>query len=209
MNKKSVTSLAIIVGCLAIVGFTTSFAYFSAQFDELNNNNSSLTSSKVGNILYEGETTFTGTDVYPGLKAVQTFTISKGQDAGTGIYEIDLASTLPSAFGSDVQISLYKTTDPETNNISRSEGTLTQTAEGFQKEDSITINGTPELVYGPTVLTNSSKIVLEQIEFNTETLAETTYYLVYEYANNGNQNAQQGETFSGKVTVTLAARGSL
>ena len=59
------------------------------------------------------------------------------------------------------------------------------------------------MVYGPEDLTNNNQITLEQYKFNTETLEKTTYYLVYNYKNNGNQNAQQGQTFSGKVTVRL------
>ena len=43
------------------------------------------------------------------MKAIQTFTIEKGSQEGTGIYEIDLASTVPEVFGSDIEITLYKT----------------------------------------------------------------------------------------------------
>ena len=139
------------------------------------------------------------------MQNIQTFTIEKGSQEGTGTYEIDLASTLPEVFGSDIEITLYKTTTPETDNVERVEGEITQTAEGFIKEDEIIINGSPEIVYGPETLTNSSEIILEQADFDTSTLAKTTYYLVYNYKNNGDQNAQQGQTFSGKVTVKLIA----
>ena len=140
------------------------------------------------------------------MKAVQTFIIEKGSQEGTGIYEIDLAGVVPEVFGNDIEITLYKTTDSVANNVVREEGELTQTSEGFVKEDTITITGTPEIVYGPTTFTNTSEIILEQANFDTTTLQKTTYYLVYEYKNNGNQNVQQGQTFSGKVTVKLIAQ---
>ena len=205
MDTKHWLSLGIILSCLLIVGVTTSFAYFTANITKENENKTKVESGAIGSIKYDGELTFNETNIYPGMQNIQTFTIEKGSQEGTGTYEIDLASTLPEVFGSDIEITLYKTTAPETDNVTRKEGSLTQTAEGFIKEDEIIINGSPEIVYGPETLTNNSEIILEQADFDTSTLAKTTYYLVYNYKNNGNQNAQQGQTFSGKVTVKLIA----
>ncbi len=206
MNKTHWVSLGIIIASIFIIGITTSFAYFVANVQRENQNNTSLTSGSIGNISYNGELTYTGVNIYPGEKGIQTFTIEKGSQSGTGIYEIDLEANVPEAFGNDIEITLYKTTTPEINNIEKKEGTIVQTNEGFYKEDEITINGTPELVYGPEALTTNSQIILEQADFNTETLEQTTYYLVYEYKNNGNQNAQQGQIFNGKVTVRLISK---
>ena len=206
MNKTHWVSLGIIIASIFIIGITTSFAYFVANVQKENQNNTSLTSGSIGNISYNGELTYTGVNIYPGEKGIQTFTIEKGSQSGTGIYEIDLEANVPETFGNDIEITLYKTTTPETNNIEKKEGTIVQTNEGFYKEDEITINGTPELVYGPEALTTSSQIILEQADFNTETLEQTTYYLVYEYKNNGNQNAQQGQIFNGKVTLRLISK---
>ena len=205
MDTKHWVSIGIILSCLVVVCITTSFAYFVASIEANNINELNFNTATVGSIKYNGQTTFNETEIYPGMKYVQTFTIEKGSQAGQGVYEIDLEGILPEEFKNDVTITLYKTTDPITNSITRVEGELTQTSEGFVKEDTITINGDPEKVYGPNPLTNSSEIVLEQAEFNTETLEKTTYYLVYEYNDNGNQNTQQGKTFSGKVTVKLIA----
>ena len=203
MDTKHWLSLGIILSCLLIVGVTTSFAYFTANITKENENKTKVEAGAIGSIKYDGELTFNETNIYPGMQNIQTFTIEKGSQEGTGTYEIDLASTLPEVFGSDIEITLYKTTAPETDNVTRKEGSLTQTAEGFIKEDEIIINGSPEIVYGPETLTNNSEIILEQADFDTSTLAKTTYYLVYNYKNNGNQNAQQGQTFNGKVTVKL------
>ena len=205
MDTKHWVSIGIILSCLVVVCITTSFAYFVASIEANNINELNFNTATVGSIKYNGQTTFNETEIYPGMKYVQTFTIEKGSQAGQGVYEIDLEGILPEEFKNDVTITLYKTTDPTTNSITRVEGELTQTSEGFVKEDTITINGDPEKVYGPNIFTNSNEIVLEQAEFNTETLEKTTYYLVYEYNDNGNQNTQQGKTFSGKVTVKLIA----
>ena len=205
MDTKHWVSIGIILSCLVVVCITTSFAYFVASIEANNINELNFNTATVGSIKYDGQTTFDETEIYPGMKYVQTFTIEKGSQAGEGVYEIDLEGILPEEFKNDVTITLYKTTDPTTNSITRVEGELTQTSEGFVKEDTITVNGDPEKVYGPNIFTNSSEIVLEQAEFNTETLEKTTYYLVYEYNDNGNQNTQQGKTFSGKVTVKLIA----
>ena len=206
MKTKLWVSIGIIVGCLALVSLTTSYAYLTASITKENQNNTGLQSTRIGSISYNGQLTFNETEVYPGMKAVQTFTIEKGTQEGPGTYEIDLASVLPDVFGTDIEITLYKTTDEVANNVVREEGELVQTSEGFTKEDQINITGSPEIVYGPTALTNNSQIVLEQTDFETDTLAKTTYYLVYDYKNNENQNSQQGQTFSGTVTVRLIAQ---
>ena len=206
MKTKLWVSIGIIVGCLALVSLTTSYAYLTASITKENQNNTGLQSTRIGSISYNGQLTFNETEVYPGMKAVQTFTIEKGTQEGIGTYEIDLASVLPDVFGTDIEITLYKTTDEVANNVVREEGELVQTSEGFTKEDQINITGSPEIVYGPTALTNNSQIVLEQTDFETDTLAKTTYYLVYDYKNNENQNSQQGQTFSGTVTVRLIAQ---
>ena len=74
--------------------------------------------------------------------------------------------------------------------------------EQLYQEDSLNITGTPELVYQGT-LSNNSQIILEQADFDVTTLEKTTYYLVYHYKNNGNQDDQQGKSFSGAISVRL------
>ena len=206
MDTKHYLTIGIIASCALIIGLTVSFAYFSANITHDNVNETGINSGSIGSIVYNGEEIYEGVDIYPGMKAVQTFTIEKGSQEGPGTYEIDLASVLPDVFGTDIEITLYKTTDEVANNVVREEGELVQTSEGFTKEDQINITGSPEIVYGPTALTNNSQIVLEQTDFETDTLAKTTYYLVYDYKNNENQNSQQGQTFCGTVTVRLIAQ---
>ena len=139
------------------------------------------------------------------LRGIQTFTIEKNSASGKGIYEIDLKGILDESFGSDVEITLYKSTDVA-NNVTIKEGNSTisgDTTKQYYKEDSVVLNGTPEKVYGTKALQNKGQIILEQADFDNTTLLKTTYYLVYCYKNNGNQDTQQGKSFSGEISVRL------
>ena len=58
MNKTHWVSLGIIIASIFIIGITTSFAYFVANVQRENQNNTSLTSGSIGNISYNGELTY-------------------------------------------------------------------------------------------------------------------------------------------------------
>ncbi len=201
MNKK-ITILIILI-CTLIVGIGVSLAYFVANnSNDGNETNLNVTTERLGSILWTGTKVFTSYDLLPGQMGIQEFTIEKNSDNGIGIYEIDLAGVLPEEFGTDIEISLYKTTDPISNNITVDVADPTLENEQLYQEDSLNITGTPELVYQGT-LTNNSQIILEQTDFDVTTLEKTTYYLVYHYKNNGNQDNQQGLTFSGTISVRI------
>ena len=201
MNKK-ITILVIII-CTLVVGIGVSLAYFVANNqNDGNETNLNITTERLGSILWTGTKVFTSYDLLPGQIGIQEFTIEKNSDNGIGIYEIDLAGVLPSEFGSDIEISLYKTIDPISNNVTVNVADPTLENETIYQEDSLNITGTPELVYQGT-LTNNSQIILEQADFDVTTLEKTTYYLVYHYKNNGNQDDQQGLTFSGTINVSI------
>src|SRR5574344_1698938 len=208
MENKDYKMIMIILICLAVVTIGGSFAYFYAVVTgtgNTTNNTTSTTAVSLGTVNYDGETTFTGANIYPGYIGIQTFTISPG-NTGTGRYEIDLASTLPTEFGEDVEITLYKTTDPTNNYLTKTTGTLTKNSNQFYQEDTLTTTGTLTTVYSGT-LTNNSQIILSEEDFTIPGFNTTTYYLVYHYKNNGNQNTQEGKVFSGKVTVNLLTPG--
>ena len=201
MNKK-ITILVIII-CTLVVGIGVSLAYFAVNNqNDGNETNLNITTERLGSILWTGTKVFTSYDLLPGQIGVQEFTIEKNSEQGTGIYEIDLAGVLPSEFGTDIEISLYKTTDPISNNITVDVADPTLENEQLYQEDSLNITGTPELVYQGT-LTNNSQIILDQADFDVSTLEKTTYYLVYHYKNNGNQDNQQGLSFSGTISVRI------
>ena len=200
MKKQTIIALAVI-GVLLVATIGVTFAYFasSSQNDDAGIN---AETEELGSILLDGTKVFTSYDLLPGQMGVQEFTIEKNSDTGNGIYEIDLEATVPEEFRSDIEILLYKTTDPTTNNVTVNVADPTLEDEMIYQEDSLNITGSPELVY-QGVLTENPQIILEQADFDVTTLEKTTYYLVYHYKNNGNQDDQQGKTFTGTITVRL------
>ena len=189
------------IGVLLVATIGVTFAYFasSSQNDDAGIN---AETEELGSILLDGTKVFTSYDLLPGQMGVQEFTIEKNSDTGNGIYEIDLEATVPEEFQSDIEILLYKTTDPVSNNVTVNVADPTLEDEMIYQEDSLNITGSPELVYQGT-LTENPQIILEQADFDVSTLAKTTYYLVYHYKNNGNQDDQQGKTFTGTISVRL------
>ena len=200
MKKQTIIALAVI-GILLVATIGVTFAYFasSSQNDDAGIN---AETEELGSILLDGTKVFTSYDLLPGQMGVQEFTIEKNSDTGNGIYEIDLEATVPEEFRSDIEILLYKTTDPVSNKVTVNVADPTLEDEMIYQEDSLNITGSPELVYQGT-LTENPQIILEQADFDVTTLEKTTYYLVYHYKNNGNQDNQQGKTFTGTITVRL------
>ncbi len=208
MKDKKTIIIAVVVLLLAIVATVgASYAYFAtANKTTGNEKNLNIVTEDLGNIKWEGTKVYTSGDLLPGECGIQTFTIEKNSASGKGIYEIDLKGVIADEFGDDVEITLYKSTNPTTNNVTIQEGSSTisgDTTKQYYKEDSVILNGTPEKVYGPKALKNKNPIILEQVDFDNSTLSKTTYYLVYCYKNNGNQDAQQGKSFSGEISVKL------
>ena len=208
MKNKKTIMMAVVVLLLVIVSVIgASYAYFATATKTTGNDkNLNIVTENLGDIKWEGTKVYTSGDLLPGECGIQTFTIEKNSATGKGIYEIDLKGILDESFGTDVEITLYKSTDTTTNNVTIKEGNSTisgDTTKQYYKEDSVVLNGTPEKVYGPKALKNKNPIILEQADFDNSTLSKTTYYLVYCYKNNGNQDKQQGKSFSGVISVRL------
>ena len=208
MKDKKAIIIAVVVLLLAIVATVgASYAYFATATKTTGNDKDlNIVTENLGDIKWEGTKVYTSGDLLPGECGIQTFTIEKNSTSGKGIYEIDLKGLLDEAFGTDVEITLYKSVDTATNNVTIKEGNSTisgDTTKQYYKEDSVVLNGTPEKVYGTKALQNKDQIILEQADFDNSTLQKTTYYLVYCYKNNGNQDAQQGKSFSGEISVRL------
>ena len=208
MKEKKSIIIAVVILLLVLVGaIGASYAYFAtANKTSGNDKDLNIVTENLGDIKWEGTKVYTSGDLLPGECGIQTFTIEKNSATGKGIYEIDLKGILDESFGSDVEITLYKSTDTATNNVTIKEGNSTisgDTTKQYYKEDSVVLNGTPEKVYGTKALQNKDKIILEQRDFDNSTLQKTTYYLVYCYKNNGNQDVQQGKSFSGEISVRL------
>ena len=207
MKQKTIIALTVI-GALLVVTIGATFAYFVANNqNDGNDTNISVETEQVGSILWTGTKVFTSFDLLPGQIGIQEFTVEKNSETGYGIYEVDLAGVLPEEFGTDIEISLYKTTAPDTNNVTVNVADPTLENQQIYQEDTLNITGSPELIYqGP--LQNNSQMILEQVDFDVTTLEKTTYYLVYHYKNNGNQDDQQGLTFSGTISVRLIGEKS-
>ena len=208
MKDKKTIIIAVVILLLVLVGAVgASYAYFATVNKTTGNEkNLNIVTENLGDIEWEGTKVYTSGDLLPGECGIQTFTIEKNSATGKGIYEIDLKGILDESFGTDVEITLYKSTDTTTNNVTIKEGNSTisgDTTKQYYKEDSVVLNGTPEKVYGTKALQNKDQIILEQADFDNSTLSKTTYYLVYCYKNNGNQDAQQGKSFSGERSVRL------
>ena len=208
MKDKKTIIIAVVILLLAIIATVgASYAYFATATKTTGNEkNLNIVTEDLGDIKWEGTKVYTSGDLLPGECGIQTFTIEKNSASGKGIYEIDLKGIIDEAFGSDVEITLYKSTDTTTNNVTSKEGSSTisgDTTKQYYKEDSVVLNGTPEKVYETKALQNKDKIILEQADFDNSTLQKTTYYLVYCYKNNGNQDKQQGKSFSGEISVRL------
>ena len=207
-NEKKTIILAVVVLLLVVVGAVgASYAYFATVNKTTGNDKDlNIVTEDLGSIKWEGTKVFESEGLLPGEMGIQTFTIEKSNNSGKGMYEIDLKGILDESFGSDVEISLYKSTNPTTDIVTIAEGESTISGDDvkqYYKEDSVVLNGTPEKVYGVKALKNKDQIILEQADFDNSTLAKTTYYLVYHYKNNGDQNAQQGKSFSGEISVRL------
>ena len=208
MKDKKTIIIAVVILLLAIVATVgASYAYFAAANKTTGNDEKlNIVTEDLGSIKWQGTKVYTSGDLLPGECGIQTFTIEKNSASGKGIYEIDLKGIIDESFGTDVEITLYKSTDTTTNNVTIKEGNSTisgDTTKQYYKEDSVVLNGTPEKVYGAKALQNKDQIILEQINFDNSTLSKTTYYLVYCYKNNGNQDNQQGKNFSGEISVRL------
>ena len=210
-NEKKTIMIAVVVLLLAIVATVgASYAYFSTVNKTAGNDqNLNIVTEDLGSIKWQGTKVFASEGLLPGEMGIQTFTVEKNSTTGKGIYEIDLKGILDESFGSDVEISLYKSTNPTTDNVAITEGNSATDAGAdnkvhYYKEDTLKINGSPKKVYGPKALKNKNPIILEQADFDNSTLQKTTYYLVYHYKNADTaQDAQQGKSFSGEISVKL------
>ena len=211
MKDKKTIIIAIVILLLVLVGAVgASYAYFATVNKTTGNDqNLNIVTEDLGNIKWQGTKVFESPGLLPGEMGIQTFTIEKNSASGKGIYEIDLKGIIDLVFNDDVEISLYKSTNPTTDNVTITEGNSATDAGAdnkvhYYKEDTLKINGSPKKVYGPKALKNKNPIILEQADFDNSTLQKTTYYLVYHYKNADTaQDAQQGKSFSGEISVRL------
>lgn len=203
MEKKNVIFLSVIaVATLLTAVIGTTFAYFTANFTVSNNNavNSVKTKKLASTNIVIGEA-INSTTAYPGFKGAQSLTIQGGGEAGdvSAKAKITVTPSIPSEFNSDVTWRLIEVgTDV---NITCTPAVKSEAAEGgVQYHDEPLCTGIPT---SETVILSSATKSTETIDvaYNTN----KKYYLIVEYANNGNQAGQQGKTFTVKVNAEQVA----
>ena len=211
-NQKKLT-IGLIVALITLVT-GISYAYFTATFQNLGVRETTITLAEMGSLkLTATEATYTSGNQYPGDMAIQKFTVEP-VSKGSGIYELDLTGVIDeSIFGSDVEIQLYKSID--NTEVTVTEGDLTQSGTQFSRVDTLVTNGlTPlynkVLKNGLNILYQEEFEVIEEsgslkVRENSTSTAypKYTFYLVYNYKNNGNQNSQMGQTFNGTISGKL------
>ena len=188
INKKQLL-LALTAVCLVgLIGVGISYAYYVANFQVENpeNGNNNVTSASTTNVVMDIKSKTVAFDgVLPGHKEVKAFTIRGEGDANAQPTEAAI-KVMPNlgVFSNDVTWKLYKSTE---------EVTCTSTQKhvnGQYYEDSscnIPSSATLELSGGAD---EDFKNIIVYPK------TETKYYLVVEYANQGDQNNQQGQEFT-------------
>ena len=209
MEKKNMVLLTIIAVAtllVAVVGAT--FAYFTAAVGGTGNTTNNTTTVKtvvLAGVDYEGSSVFAPTtaEAYPGLKGVQSFTIKLPANTpaeATGRYKITLTPNVPTQFASDITYTLYKTTTSD--EIVRTPGTIQQDGNNYYVNDTLSAATENMSVVKTGTLTGTAVVDLETVDY-TGTFPDTTYFITYEYANNGAQNDQMGLTFTSTINVEL------
>ena len=208
MEKKNtilLTVIAIATLLVAVVGAT--FAYFTAQVTTTNDENKTTTvkTYALANAVMDMGSSVVSADVYPGAKIVKPVTVTGTCPSGnTDCQDVDavieVTSSIPTEFGTDVHWYLYKSTTDITctNTDSSADGKFFMTA---------TCQNMPDY---STAIADGTASGVKTVPVTVAKGTTDKYFLVVEYENkddattdgtttSGNQNAQQGKTF----TVTL------
>lgn len=210
MEKKNtilLTVIAIATLLVAVVGAT--FAYFTAtvSVDEetADKNITDVTTQTMVSAKMAFGNKVDATNVLPGYKAVRTINITGAGEQGDIPVNavITVKPTIADAFivdgKSDVTWKLFKS-DVEitcTSNQQTTTGAYSDAA--TCKAGEADISTLTPVLQGTAENANQEATLPISVEYNTD----DNYYLVVEYANNGDQNAQQGQNF--QVVLDFAA----
>lgn len=203
MEKKNVIFLSVIaVATLLTAVIGTTFAYFTANFAVSNKDavNTVKTKKLASTSVVIGER-INSTAAYPGFKGAQSLTIDGNGAEGdvSAKAKITVAANIPEAFKTDVTWKLIEV--PVATTITcKSSVQSTPDASGLQYSDNATCEG----------LTGSETVVLSSSTSSTTTIdvaynTHKKYYLIVDYANKGNQDSQQAQTFTIQVSAEQVA----
>ena len=190
-NKKNLLFSITAVCLVGLIGIGASYAYYLANFSVSNpeNANNNLTTTSTTDVVMDMQGKYAPSNTVPGFKGVKEVVVRGLGEKNSVPSEASIQITPDFAdFGNDVTWKLYKSDTPITctSNVN----------EGIQYYDEATCD-----------IPKSASLLLEggaessYLNITVNPLTETKYYLVVEYANNGDQSSQMGKSFS--VTIGL------
>ena len=190
-NKKNLLFLITTVCLVGLIGIGMSYAYYLANFSVSNpeNANNNLTTTSTTDVVMDMQGKYAPSNTVPGFKGVKEVVVRGLGEKNSVPSEASIQITPDFAdFGNDVTWKLYKSDTPITctSNVN----------EGIQYYDEATCD-----VPKSATLELEGGAESSYLNITVNPLTETKYYLVVEYANNGDQSSQMGKSFS--VTIGL------
>ena len=195
-NKKKMLFLITAVCLVGLIGVGVSYAYYLANFSVSNqgNANSNLTTTLTTDVVMDMQGKYAPSNAVPGFKGVKEVVVRGLGEKNSAPSEASIQITPDLGdFSGDVTWSLYKSDTPIT--------CTSKVKEGIQYYDEATCD-----------IPDSASLLLEGgdesdfLNITVNPLSETKYYLVVEYANNGDQSSQMGKSFS--ITIGLGSKGT-
>ena len=193
-NKKNLLFLITAVCLVGLIGVGVSYAYYLANFSVNNpkNANNNLTTTLTTDVVMDMQGKYAPSNVIPGFKGVKEVVVRCLGEETSAPSEASIQITPDFAdFGNDVTWKLYKSDTPIT--------CTSKVKEGIQYYDEATCD-----------IPESASLLLEggaerdHLNITVNPLTETKYYLVVEYANDGDQSSQMGKSFS--ITIGLGSK---
>ena len=197
-NKKQLLLTLTAVCLVGLMGVGISYAYYVANFQVKNpeNGNNNVTSSSTTNVIMDIKSKTVAFDIIlPGRKEVKAVTI-RGEGAKNAEPTEASIKVMPNlgVFSNDVTWKLYKSTE---------EITCTSTKKyvnsQYYEDSSCNIPSSATLELSGGADEDFKNIIVYP-------KTETKYYLVIEYANQGDQSNQQGQEFN--INLDLGGKGT-
>ena len=193
-NKKNLLFLITTVCLVGLIGIGASYAYYLANFSVSNpeNTKNNLTTTSTTDVVMDMQGKYAPSNTVPGFKGVKEVVVRGLGEKNSIPSEASIQITPDFAdFGNDVIWKLYKSDMPITCTSNVNEGIryYDEATCDIPKSASLLLEGGAESSY---------------LNITVNPLTETRYYLVVEYANNGDQSSQMGKSFS--ITIGLGSK---
>ena len=195
-NNKNLLFSITAVCLVGLIGVGVSYAYYLANFSVSNHENadSNLTTTLTTDVVMDMQGKYAPSNAVPGFKGVKEVVVRGLGEKNSAPSEASIQITPDfDGFDDDVTWKLYKSDTPIT--------CTSNVKEGIQYYDEATCD-----------IPDSATLELEGgsesdfLNITVNPLTEAKYYLVVEYANNGDQSSQMGKSFS--VTIGLGSTGT-